>query len=96
MNFFETLLSLSERLSRKLNPIDAFLQQVVNRVLPHATVQACSGYGCISYCEYAPRGSFCDSMWLYGYYIHYASSFTACEYGQLDGCRVWTGTCCHY
>lgn len=96
MNFFETMLTLAERLSRKLTPLDAFLQQVVNRVLPHATVQACSGYACESQCEPAPFDTFCWSLNEYGYWLYYSSSFVACEYGQLDGCKVYTGNCCHF
>lgn len=88
MNLFEILLSLAERLSRKLTPLDAFLQQVMNRILPHVTVQACGGYACQYQCEPPVYNTSCWFLGIYSYWLYYASSFTACEYGQLDGCKV--------
>lgn len=93
MNFFETMLTLVERLSRKLTPLDTFVQRVMTRILPHTTVQACSGYACYSGCASPPLDSFCWSLALPEEVLYYSSSFTACEYGVVD-CNVPTGNCC--
>ena len=93
MNLFETALSLADRLSKNLTSLDVFLQQVMTRVLPHTTVQACGGYACFTSCGSAPAGSYCTFIGLPGQYLNYSSSFTACEYGITD-CSVFTGNCC--
>lgn len=94
MNLFEHTLSLTDRFSRKITFFDGLLQKVMQKVLPHATVQACGGYACYTTCESPPTSDYCFFLGLPAVYLYYSSSFKACEY-EIANCRALTNNCCH-
>jgi hypothetical protein len=83
--FTDTILSVTDTMSRKLGFVTTLIETVVVRIAPQATAQACSGYPCINYCQ-----AVCNHFGEKYSTTYYAPTVAYCEQGIYS---CYTSTC---
>jgi hypothetical protein len=70
----DSTLSVIDRASSKLGPLNSLLDKLVERVIPTTTAAACQGVPCGSFCD---THQTCSGHLTYGH-SYYATSSNAC------------------
>ena len=76
--FVDSALNAIDRVSNKFSPLNSLLDVITNRLLPNATVQACSGYLCYDTCADV-RCSHYDTA----YRQYWSATVTRCVAGDI-------------
>jgi hypothetical protein len=85
--FTDTILSVTDTMSRKLGFVTTLIETVVVRIAPQATAQACSGIPCYNFC-----GGRCNPHGELTYITYYAATVYDCNIGNYN-CNVNSCSC---
>lgn len=80
----DSTLSVIDRATAKLGPLNALLDKLVERVIPTTTAAACSGVFCGLWCDTADECA--GYLKFYGHY-RYATSTYNCNHG-IYSCKA--------
>lgn len=83
----DSTLSLIDRASTRLGPLDSLLDKLVEKVVPTTTAAACAG----SECVYSECTDIRCGHGMVGYHL-YSTAPRGCEYGIIT-CRVQACFC---